>query len=370
MWVGWTLLDASGRVLAHTEWQNFALFPGTTNLGVQDFATSAGDVAAVVTTWTIDGAAAGAATCGAVGAARVYLTYREAGTTAEQSVFWECAAAAGRTANVFTAGRTYELRWDLRDAAERIMSAAPSLTTWQSAALAAGDNAFDVDFPTAATPDATVTSTWTIADEAAGTETCEAANALTVRLRYRPAGTTAESSVDFACVDGHDTSDTVFVSGGDYELLWELRTESGVVLSAAPGPTSWQSLTAAVGDNPFTVDFPVAVGRLDVTLEWADKVTDPSYGDCTWPPHDVGVMGYALSDSTSTVVAEVDIDGAAPLDCTTALAWVGVPFDTYVLAIDARAVAPYEDVWQYDCTGITVAGLLGSAYRCRVAMID
>ena len=191
MYIGWTLLNGSGQVLSATTWGSYVLVPGDNALGPVPFATSAPTTdAAAVTTWTIDGAAAGAAACDAVGAENVYLTWRENGTTAEQSMFWPCESPSGTTGNVFQSGTDYDLRWELRTAAEVVLSAAPGPGAWLTPAhtMVAGDNPFTVPFVTAAVPDATLASTWTLNTVAADAAGCEAANGENVVLVYQEAG--------------------------------------------------------------------------------------------------------------------------------------------------------------------------------------
>jgi len=369
MYVGWTLLNASGQVLSYTPWQRYTLATGDNNLGTIPFATATpGDDAAVVTTWTINGAAASAASCTAAGGANVVLTWRETGTTATEGMTWACATAgAGTTGLQFASSHSYDLRWELKNAGGTTISAAPGPDTWQTRTMTAGDNPFSVDFATSATPDALVTSTWTVNTLAASAANCDAAAGADVVLVYRTGGG-ASSEVTFTCADGTGATATVFVSGQAYELRWELRHTDGTVLSAAPGVGTWQAVTPVAGNNPITVNLPVELGHLDVTLEWADKVTSPAWGSCTSPPDDVAVIGYVLETTTGTVVASVDID-TSPLACTTALAWNGVPFGSYHLVIDGQAAAPDTAVWSGDCVGLAVDDLLTNAFNCQVPMV-
>jgi hypothetical protein len=370
VYVGWTLLDASGSVLSWTAWQPYTLQPGNNPLGTVAFTATphvTGD-AAVVSTWTIDGAAGSAATCTAAGASRVYLTYREAGTTTDQAMYWDCApAGAATTGNIFLSGHTYELRWELKDAAGTTLSAAPGPTTWHSQLLVAGDNPFRADFVLTAVPDAHVTSNWTINSVTADDAACTAANAVSVVLVYQESGG-SPSEVSFGCADGTGATATLFVSGTAYQLRWELRMSDGTVLSAAPGLTTWQDVTPVAGDNPVNVDLPVTYGRLDATLQWADKVTSPAWGDCALPPQDVAVIGYLFSSTTGTVMDEVDID-TSPVACVTALAWAGVPYGSYHLQVDGRAASPATATWGSDCVGLAVDDLLDNTFSCQVPML-
>lgn len=369
MYIGWTLLNASGQVLSATIWEDYTLVPGENVLTppIAFVVTGPGADAAAVTTWTIDGAAASAASCAAAGASTVYLTWREHGTTATQSVSWPCDSPSGTTGNVFHSGTTYDLRWELRTAADAVLSAAPGPDTWQEHAMVAGNNPFTVEFVTARVPDATLTSTWTINTLTADAAACEAATGANVVLVYQEAGSGSPSEVSWACNAGTGATETLFVSGTAYELRWELRNDTGTVLSAAPGLATWRAFTPTAGTNTATVDLPVELGRLDLTLAWADKVTAPAYGNCAMPPDDVSVIGYVLETTTGTVVAEVDID-TAPIACTTALAWAGVPFGSYHVLIDGRAAPPDTAVWAGDCVGITVDDLLDNSFSCNVPM--
>jgi hypothetical protein len=370
LYVGWTLLNAAGNVISYTTpWQDYTLAVGDNALGNVAFVTSAPTAdAAIVSTWTIDDAAASAASCAAAGAATVYLTYRKGSTGTPQQMYWPCDSPSGTTGAILYSGRAYDLRWDLRAADGTILSAAPGTDTWQSMTAVAGNNPFTVGFVTAEPdPDAAVVTTWTIAGSAAGADTCGAANAGRVYLTYRPAGGT-EQQMYWDCDSPSGTTGTLLHSGHAYELRWELRAaDNTTVLSAAPGPTDWQALAAVAGNNPFTVNFPVAVGRLDVTLQWADKVVAPAWGDCAFPPTDVAVMGYLLETSTGTVVDQVDIT-TSPVACTTALAWVGAPFGGYTLEIDGAAASPGTTRWASECIGLNVDGLLDNSFNCQVPM--
>ncbi|MBN1773582.1 MAG: hypothetical protein JXB32_20130 [Deltaproteobacteria bacterium] len=370
MYVGWTLLDGAGRVLSATTWGEYPLDPGDNPLGRVEFVTATAADAAAVTTWTIDGAAASTAACTAAGAATVHLSWRESGSTAAPTAMsWPCESPSGTTNNVFNSGTAYDLRWELKTAADVTLSAAPGPDTWQEHTMVTGNNAFTVPFVTAVvpTPDATLTSTWTINSAAADAAACEAATGANVFLVYQAVGSDTPAEVSWACSGGTGTTETVFISDTAYELRWELRTDTGTVLSAAPGADTWTALTPVAGANTATVDLPVTLGRLDLTLAWADKVVDPAYGSCTLPPQDVAVIGYVLETTTGTVVAEVDID-TEPLDCTTALAWAGVPYGDYHVLIDGRAASPATAVWAADCVGIAVDDLLDNAATCDVPM--
>jgi hypothetical protein len=220
-----------------------------------------------------------------------------------------------------------------------------------------------VEFVGPAGPDATVAATWTIRGAAADATSCGDALGDTVRLHWRETGTTDDATVDWDCADGTGATAELFDSAADYELAWEL-------LDADEQPLvrlDWAAFDPAAGENAQAVDFLVG-GRLTVTLEWADKVTDPAWGGCTLPPNDVAELGYELADAaTSEVFDEIDI-ATAPMTCTSTLEWTNVPFASWTLTVDGRAAAPATATWHAECPDLVVDDVTGNTATCRVAM--
>jgi hypothetical protein len=323
--------------------------------------------------WTVNGASPATA-CSAAGASRVHMwisQYLPSCTLDnencglwQRSWEWNCTAGAGTTGMEFSAVDVY-VGWALLDDAGTVLDSTP----WLRVTLQPGDNnlgtqPFVTDAPVA---DAAVVSTWTINELAADAAACTAAGGTNVVLTYQEAGGTP-SEVTLSCDGGTGTSGTVLFAGRAYELRWELRSAAGTVLSAAPDLTTWTSLTPVAGENLATVDFPVSYGRLDVALEWADKVSSPAWGDCAIPPNDVAVIGYLLESTTGTVMDEVDIT-TSPVSCTTALAWGGVAYGDYHLQVAGQAASPATATWGGDCPGLTVDELLANAFPCQVRML-
>ena len=276
---------------------------------------------------------------------------------------WSCTAVSGTTGLHLSAVQMY-VGWTLLDASGSVLS----YTEWAPYLLQPGDNFLGtVPFRTGTpSPNASVASTWTLNGDPADASSCAAANAEHVALVYRPAGSGTPNEFEFACASGTGATANVLTSGTAYELRWELRSASGTVITASPSTTTWQPLTPVAGSNPVNVDLAVTVGRLDITIEWADKLSSPAWGSCTLPPNDVASIGYSLATTAGTVVAEVDI-ATAPIPCTTTLAFVSVPFGTYHLQLDGRA-ATGATTWSGDCVGISVTGLTGASFSCQVPM--
>jgi hypothetical protein len=331
-----------------------------------------GSESSVSFTWTVNGQPPATA-CGPANAAtvRMWISQYLPSCSLESSSCgtwdgaweWNCTTAAGTTGSHLAAVDMY-IGWTLLDASGSVLSYTP----WQRYPLVPGDNPLGTLPFVAGTPgpNASISSTWTLNAAATSAAACEAANAANVVLVYRPALSATPSEVEFPCASGTGATATVFTSGTAYELRWELRSASGTVITASPGTTTWQTLTPVAGSNPVNVDLAVTVGRLDMTIEWADKVTGPAWGSCTLPPNDVASIGYSLETTTGTVVQSVDID-TAPIPCTTTLAWVGVPFGTYHLQLDGRA-ATGATTWAGDCVGISITGLTGASFSCQVPM--
>ncbi|MBN1770642.1 MAG: hypothetical protein JXB32_05225 [Deltaproteobacteria bacterium] len=361
--MAWALVAADGTVREATAWSAVTLRSGANGFTF-DFTpgwVGAPDAAAV-STWTLDGAAADAASCVAAGAETVRLTYRIAGATGETSESYACADGTATTGNIFRMTQRYEFRWELLDAAGTALSVAPA-TGWQAQTMAAGDNPFTVAFAGPTGPDATVAASWTIRGAAADAASCDDALGTTVRLHWREAGTVDDATVDWTCADGTGTTAELFDSSLDYELAWELLDAEEHALVRI----DWAAFEPVAGENVQGVDFLVG-GRLTVTLEWADKLADPAWGGCTLPPDDVAELGYELEDpATSTVFDAIDL-ATAPMACAATLEWTNVPFATWTLTVDGRAASPATATWHAECTDIVVDAVTGNTATCQVAM--
>jgi len=222
------------------------------------------------------------------------------------------------------------------------------------------DGETDEDFSCA---DASVEGMWTIRGATADTTTCGDALAQTVHLNWRETGTTTETTQEWPCADGTGDTAVVFQSGTSYDLAWNLLDAAGTTLVRV----DWAPLTPAAGANPLATDFLVG-GRLDVTLEWADKTAAPAWGACDLPPDPVDRIGYRLDDATThDVIDEVDL-GTAGIACATTRSWTNLPFASYTLTVDGRAASPATATWHGACAALEVDGVVGNEYTCRVAM--
>jgi len=363
VWLSWGLVNAEGARREATSWDLRDLHAG--NNGFIFNWTPGWAVppdAAVATQWTIGGLAAGTDTCGSLGAENMRLSHRTAGG-AVQTNEWPCADGAGNTGIAFRATQEYELLWELLDAAGTAVATLPE-TGWETHELAAGDNAFPVDFPGPAVADASLAATWTVRGAAADATSCGDALALTVRLSWRETGTTTETTDEWACGDGTGSTDVVLFSGTSYDFAWELLDPTGDALVR----NDWAPFTPVPGANARTTDFLVG-GRLDVTLEWADKTAGPAWGACDLPPDPVDRIGYRLEDPVAGTVVEEIVLASGGTPCVMSLSWSNVAFADYTLTVDGRAAATATATWHAACTPLTVDGVVDNTFTCQVAMV-
>jgi hypothetical protein len=363
VWLAWALVAADGSVREATRWQQSTLRPGANGFTFNFTPGFTGAPnAAVDTTWTLGGAEANATSCATEGATTVRLVSRIGGELTEVPLDFACPDGSANTGNVFRATQRYDLRWELRDDADTVLAQFPVGGGWQNQAFVEGDNVFTIDFASSA-PDASVVPTWTLHGTAADATSCGDANAVTVRLAWRETGATTEESQDWPCEYGTARTAALFRSGLSYDVSWDLLDVDGATLVRV----DWETLVPVAGDNTVDVDFLVG-GTLDLTLEWADKVASPAWGDCAWPPIDVDAIGYSLEDGTTgAVITAVDLAlGGAP--CTTTLSFANLPFATYSITINGRA-ATGATAWHGECLALVVAGIVDNAFPCRVPMV-
>jgi hypothetical protein len=361
----WALVGDAGQVRQGTIWQPRTLLAGE-NGSTVDFTPPriVGPDAAAVTTWTIEGEDVLEDACLAAGAETVRVTYRAVGTTIEETRSFACAAGTGSTGNRFASGDSYEFRWDVLDAHEAILARVPFGDTWERRTMDPGDNAFTVRFSFPVVPDARLDATWTLHGTAPDLARCTAVGASSVRLTWRWAvtGGTESAFREWPCAAGSGGSGSVLSSGTAYALAWDLLDGEGEAFESLDGGT----VTAAAGPNAVSVDFEPG-GTLTVNLEWADKVADPAYGDCAFPPDDVAEIGWLLRDAAAAVVDEADIE-TAPETCTTTLRWDRLPFDTYSLDVAGRAADPATAAWAVTCPDLLLDDITACVFTCRVEM--
>ena len=230
-----------------------------------------GSESSVSLDWTINGNEPSAALCAAVGGDYVILRVADGDPgcspgaegcgEAHGSWLWPCAGGAADSGLVLKP-TTLRMAWALVSADGAVREA----TAWQEVTLRAGANGYTFDFTPgwSGPPDAAAVSSWTIDGAAADATSCAAAGAETVRLTYRIAGATVETSDQYPCADGTATTGRIFRMTQRYELRWELLDAAGTALSVAPA-TGWQAHTMVSGDNPFDVGFVGPTGP-DATL--------------------------------------------------------------------------------------------------------
>jgi hypothetical protein len=175
---------------------------------------------------------------------------------------------------------------------------------------------------------------------------------------------------DAECQWGSATTDPAtdpadYSAGDEIWVAWQFIGYDGDVWAQSP---SWDPFTLAAGANDVgNVDFDWGdFGPLYVLVEWGDKLVDPAYGDCDFPPSAVAIMGYLLQYSTGEVADEVDID-TDPITCTSELFWLETEFDDYDLIIDGEDAAG-TTVWGSDCTGLSVDNEDANDWNCEILM--
>ena len=106
-------------------------------------------------------------------------------------------------------------------------------------------------------------------------------------------------------------------------------------------------------------------GPLSVEVQWGDKIEDPAFGDCDWPPNAVSIMGYLLEYSDGSIADEVDID-VDPMTCTSDLFWM-TDLDTYALTIYGEDAAG-TTLWGTEFLDLVVDSNYENDYLVEVDM--
>jgi len=242
------------------------------------------------------------------------------------------------------------------------------------------------------TDDASVTFRWTIHNVPGGesitwgaseaNEVCELVNMLVespliaVQLWVETTGDdVADMSFDFECPAGSGLTTPEWNAGDSLTYAFALVDGMGTLLSQS---ASWGRTTLRGGVNNLgTVNFYIGdYGPLEVELQWADKVMDPAFGDCGFPPDSVSVMGYLLCWGAITAGScpygnlydEIDID-VDPAACRNELVWDITDFGAYTLILDGEDVAG-TSVWGMECRDLVVDSMepYSNRFICQVLM--
>ena len=187
--------------------------------------------------------------------------------------------------------------------------------------------------------------------------------------------------------DGDSVTDQTFefddcsLGQGETTQEWESGDSLTFAFAAFNGATQisqsyeWATVTLAGGTNALgDVNFYVGDwGPLGVEMQWGDKIEEPGYGDCDWPPSSVTEMGYLLCYDGAAcegdyLYDEVDID-VNPADCAAQLDWDILDWATYTLIIDGEDDMAVT-VWGYECPDLVVDSYEPNSneFICQVLM--
>lgn len=325
-----------------------------------------GDVT-VAGSWTINGAAADATTCGAAGISTVQLFVCDAvdgDCYGGSEIAAPCSQGSFNTGPLLLPG-SYALQWAAYDSAGFEISR----SGWSTVTAASGDtiNA-SVDFAVSAPSEVTLSASWSINGLAADATTCADAGVQTVRFTAfeDAAGSSVFRSWDIPCANGSIDSRVNLgdptLPAGTFYTFWEALDGSGAVLATFGGPDLLDT-SASTHANLLNPDFTIVlINTLDVTLLYESDV-DGSFGDCT--ASDVnGIFNYVLSTAGGTTIA---MEFGQP--CANGLTFEDIASDTYVLEVDADATRPSGTVkWGATCDGLIVeAGL--EEYDCQLTLM-
>jgi len=351
--------------------------------------------ASVHLTWTINGQQANVSVCDDAGGRWVYVV--EDGNMNGtwdvgewRSVRHACYLGALETVKHFMSGEETRIAFQLNDSDDNVLSR----SDWITFMPEVGSNDFDVNFQTSATGGASVQITWYIHGIRGGTdvgwgtgsaqEVCALVQDLStlsappgVQLWIENTGDdTADMRFDFpSCTAGQGLTTEEWQAGESIRYAFALVDGAGTLLSQS---VSWENRTLAAGVNDLgTVNFYIGdYGPLEVELQWGDKIADPAYGSCDFPPDSVAALGYLLCWGSLTAGAcpdgylydEVDIE-TAPASCVSDLAWDITDFGTYTLVIDGEDAAG-TTMWGFECQDLVVDSMEPSSnqFICRVLM--
>jgi hypothetical protein len=320
-----------------------------------------GDAASVRVEWTIDGAAAGPATCAAVGATRARLGVRVgAGRWLDPDLEWPCEAGRGTSIAVFDVA-TLDFSLELVDPDGQVVA----WSAWNRRTVVPGANPLGTfDLAVSAPPDASLAVRWTVGGAAADAVSCTSAGGVTVRLDWR-LGTLAGESFDWPCADGAGHALLALPSGYELDFRLRLLDADGFTISTAPRG-SWYVDTLLPGENElesFDLSRDATRAPLSVLLYWEDREGETgAYGSCY--AAEVARLGYSLEDGGGAVVDAVPLAGS-PVPCTEFLSWPALAPDTYTLLVDGEDEAGGQS-WSTECWGLDVSDPTDNSFLCRV----
>jgi hypothetical protein len=185
----------------------------------------------------------------------------------------------------------------------------------------------------------------------------------------------ADMSFDFDCPAGSGLTTGEWQAGDSLTYAFALVDGYGTLLSQSSG---WERTTLRGGVNDLgIVSFYIGnYGPLEVELQWADKVMDPAFGGCDFPPDSVAAMGYLLCWGYMTPAGcpmgnlydEVDID-MDPVTCRSELVWDITDFGAYSLVVDGEDAAG-ATAWGMECRDLVVDSMEPGSNRfiCLVLM--
>ncbi len=359
------LLNSSGDILSQSDsWSTETMSAGNNNLGTVDF--SMGGPASIGFGWTLFGMPASTAICSSVDASAVQVWIDENGDDAADDFYeFGCSAGSGVSPEDFMAGDTVKYAFALYATGGDILTQSDA---WYTEVLGAGINDLGtVDFTYDIPSGAAAAFSWYIHGVLGGeegdygisetTEICSLMEGSSVQLWIdNDDDTVADLYYEADCGDGYGVTPFDWDGGEGITFAFGLYNGSGELISQSD---SWDTATLSTGINDLgSVNFYVGdFGPLGVELQWADKIDDPAYGDCDFPPDTVTSMGYLLCYDGAAcegdyLYDEVDID-TDPADCREQLDWDILDYGTYTLIVDGEDVFSAV-LWGLECMDLTV----------------
>jgi hypothetical protein len=185
----------------------------------------------------------------------------------------------------------------------------------------------------------------------------------------------ADTAFYFDCQAGSGLTTEEWEAGESLTYAFALVDSNGMLLSQS---MAWESVSLRGGVNDLgAVNFYIGdYGPLEVELLWADKIDNPAFGSCDFPPDSVAVMGYLLCWGPLSggrcpegmLYDEVDI-GMDPARCLSELVWEVTDFGAYTLLIDGEDIMGIT-IWGMECQDLVVDSFEPSsnAFVCQVYM--
>jgi len=361
-------IDAAGRDVAQTELSRAVGAVGETIVvegnfvPVEVFDPTGGDID-VDAAWTIDGIAADAAGCAALGADTVQLEVRDAaGVASYIDPSWSAACSSGGfvTTPTLVAG-TYQVRL----LAESSTGATVDQTDFSTVTAAAGETiVIDADFVSPAPTDATLAGSWEIDGVIADATSCANAgiDAVVLSIANDAAGSDIFIEYEFDCALGSFDSRTdgtgVTVPIGPMYFSQWLAVDAADNVLASSDFLELQVVSPTTHANLAIPNFPGGT-TLIVNFLWETDFGTGVYGTCAEAA--VDTMGYDLYDSfDARYLAEFDIF------CEDQLIFDDPLPDDYEMDITGDATDGTK--WGTTCTGLSVPGGMVT-YDCFVDVV-